>query len=195
MAISKTPVSSDEFESSWARDFSVYPPLGYVLRQNLAGNWTRFHSLSKSKRYPETDLQRQSVLSRANTLAKECFGSRSTLWLVTEKYGEFDLETNTLIEEERMVHVLSWVDESEELADQRQREFWAAKVAWKPTSLDRYFAGVLEDEYRLVLYDPATSTLLAPYDGGFDIFSLRNEFLVSIEEKYQNWMSERLDKM
>jgi hypothetical protein len=195
MIFPKGPESSNEFASSWLRDFKDYPPLAYVLRGNLTENWTRFHALPKSKRYADSDWERQIILSRANALAEECFGDRKTLWLVTQRYGKSDVVTNSLAQEEHMTHVLSWLDEDENLEDQYQSEFWATKVAWNLTSLDKYFAGVAEEEYCLVLYDPATSTVLAPYDGGFDIFSFRTEFLTAIEEKYGHWMSERPDKL
>ena len=195
MLLPKGPENSNEFASYWLKDFKGIPPLGYVVRAYLAENWTRFHALPKSKRYADTDWERQTILARANALAEECFGDRNTLWLVTERYDKSDIAANNLAQEEHMTHVLSWVDEDEDLEHQCQREFWATKVAWKLASLDRYFSGVAEEEYSLALYDPSTSKVLAPYDGGFDIFSFQTDFLTSIEEKYGHWISDRPDKL
>ena len=65
-----------------------------------------------------------------------------------------------------MLHVLTWRDEIEEDGFQNVIEFWATKTLWAEGSLDRYFTGVAEEEYDLVMFDPAKRVVFAPYDGG-----------------------------
>ena len=175
--------------------FNNSPPLGYELRCDFIQNWTRFHALPNSKRYAGTNDERKNILTRANALAEECFGKKKSVLLITQDWGEFDLATNDLVREEQMVNVLAWFDEKEEPEDQNTIEFWAKKVDWKHTLFDRYFLGVAAEEYKLVFFDPSTSTVLAPYDGGFDIISFQAELLTLLETKYDDWMSVRPDKL
>ena len=179
-----------EFISAWSKVFYDAPPLGYELRDRFTDKWTSFHALPLSKRYADTDDERKIILSRANELASECFNQNDAVWLITAKWDA----KNELARMEHMLHVLTWHDGVEEDGFQNVIEFWATKTLWVEGSLDRYFTGVAEEEYDLVMFDSAKRLAFAPYDGGFDIIAFDPQFLENMEDRYSHWMSKRTDK-
>lgn len=71
-----------DFEVAWNGYYPNCPPLGYLMRAAGARHWLRFHSLPESKRYAETDEERNILLFRQNALADEVLGAGDACWLV-----------------------------------------------------------------------------------------------------------------
>jgi hypothetical protein len=89
----------------------------------------------------------------------------------------------------------SWIDLREEPEDQVPRTFFSKQVLCKPPSLDWLFTEVAEERENAILFDEGQSTVLAPYDGGFDVISLQRGMIDALETKFGSWMSERPDKL
>ena len=60
-----------EFEEAWRRLYPVTEPVGWTMRRAHGHHWVRFHSLPLSKRYAETDEERQTLLVRSNELERD----------------------------------------------------------------------------------------------------------------------------
>ena len=60
-----------KLESTWHQKYPECQPRGEVLRQVYKDRWVRFHSLPKSKRYPENDSEYKIMLERHNALLNE----------------------------------------------------------------------------------------------------------------------------
>jgi len=185
----------NEFAKLWREAFGSVPPLGHILRSKFSGNWTRFHALPESKRYAETETERETILHRANILAQECFGEAGKIWLVTPQYGAFEVDDDDLVSRLGMARSMSWVDDSDAPEDRIEIIFYAVDMDWKPASIDWLFTEIAEDKIRAILFDPLTHTVFGPYDGGFDIVSLRCDAIQALESRYRSWMSERSDRL
>lgn len=183
-----------EFSKVWRQYFDETPPFGHLLRHDFFSHWTRFHALPESKRYADTRDEWETVLSRANTLATECFGDQSPVWVATGYATDFAPKDNDLPSRMRMAEAMKWRDYSEELPDQSEITFFASVHDWTPNSLDGLFVEAANDQENVVLFSEDTQTVLAPYDGGFDIISLRPGKIRDLENKYRAWMSNRADR-
>lgn len=184
-----------EFSRAWYKAFGETPPLGHILRRDFHANWTRFHALPESKRYAETDVEKNIILSRANTLAEACFDGLEVLWVVTAQYNDSDLETNDLVAKLSMEPAFSWIDLEEEPEDQIKVVFHATPVPWEQSSLDWLFAEIAEEQERAIFFSEQNGIVFAPYDGGFDVICLRLEKIRTLEVSFRTWMSERPDKL
>ena len=94
-----------------------------------------------------------------------------------------------------MPKVMVWIDTEEEPEDQLERSFFASRVEWTRRSFDELFREIAEDRERAVLVSLDAQTVFAPYDGGFDIISMRPGKVVQLESAYGSWMSSRTDKL
>lgn len=186
---------SSEFSSIWRETFGETPPLGHILRHDFHANWTRFHALPESKRYAETDVEKNIILSRANSLAAACFDELEVVWVVTARYGDTFLETHDLVAKLNMEPAFSWTDLEEEPEDQIQTTFYVKSIPWKQSSLDWLFADIAEDQIRAILFSQTKNIVFAPYDGGFDIICPRSQKIRGLEVNFGTWMSERPDKL
>ncbi|MGW1610935.1 DUF3885 domain-containing protein [Streptomyces sp. NPDC002285] len=61
----------DRLSALWQQQFPKVPPIAHELRAAYSDRWVRFHSLPRSKRYPETEEEYAIVLHRYNTLLDE----------------------------------------------------------------------------------------------------------------------------
>lgn len=195
MSIVVSPPSPTEFSKVWRRSFGETPPLGHILRHDFFDYWTRFHALPESKRYADNDDEWSIVLSRANTLASECIGDHARVWVATEYFAELVPKDTDLPVRMSMTKAMTWIDCSEEPADRSEIAFFAITYDWKPNSLDELFGQIANDHERAVLFSEDNQTVLAPYDGGFDIISLRPGKISDLESKYRDWMSSRPDRL
>jgi hypothetical protein len=71
-----------DFEREWASFHANRRPLGWMLRSDQSLAWVRFHSLPNSKRYPESDAEKDIILSRAYSLANETLGADVSCWQI-----------------------------------------------------------------------------------------------------------------
>ena len=78
-----------ELTSLWERSWSGSDPLGYVLREEHADRWVRFHSLPESKRHAESPDEYDEILRRHRTVLRELHGSDdvSTLHAIAVDWG------------------------------------------------------------------------------------------------------------
>ncbi|MGR3480102.1 DUF3885 domain-containing protein [Salipiger marinus] len=195
MSLVVCPPPSAEFAHAWRRVFGEVPPLGHILRREFFCHWARFHALPDSKRYADTQDEWFAVLSRANTLATECFGEHAQVWVATGKITELPTESKDLPVRMGMTEAMTWIDYREEPVDQSKITFFAVEYDWKPKSLDGLFGEIANDEGRAILFSEDARTVLAPYDGGFDIISFQPGKIQQLENTYRAWMSSGPDKL
>ena len=188
-----------QFEIMWREKFGPIPPLGYRLRDSLEGRWTRFHALPKSKRYADNDKDRSIILSRANALACELFKNQESFWLAASradeslKYKSFNTDPYT-IQSRDLPKTFSWSDPAEAPED---RIIWSTHSRlcnWSSTAFDDIFSKIAnEEDYGVIFAASDMSSILAPYDGGFDIIVSEPERADKLREKYPSWLPERED--
>ena len=117
------------------------------------------------------------------------------MWVATARFTDLKPKNNDLPVRMNMTKAMTWIDHSEEPADQSEMTFFATSSNWKPGSLDELFADIANDQERAILFSKEKQTVLAPYDGGFDVISLQPGKISDLERKYRGWMSSRPDKL
>ncbi len=195
MSASKHSDHPSEFSKAWNQIFGCSLPLGHVLRYENIDAWTRFHSLPESKRYAECDKETGTIVERANTLATECFGEQANVWVCAGYPSDFELENDDLPIRMNMSKSMDWIDQNCEQLDQSKMSFFASRWLWEQNSLDRLFREIAEDQQRAILFSEDSQTVLAPYDGGFDIISFQSGKIARLENSYSTWRSMRSDKL
>ncbi len=90
-----------------------------------------------------------------------------------------------------MFHLNSWIDPD----DPVQMTFFGAKIYWTSSDLDNALTDIADDRERAIFFSVSAKTVLAPYDGGFDVISLDTQKILRLEAKFSDWMSNRPDKL
>ena len=187
------------FRSLWRERFPGTPPIGYRLREQVPTRWIRFHSLPRSKRYPGTPNEYGAVLDRANQLAEQLFKEGDLFWLVSSRPDHdpsivsYDpdrfAQTNY-----GLPKVFSWEDEHEEVEDRVRWSSHAKLLTWRSNVYDKIFQKVADnDEYGILFTTANLSSILAPYDGGFDLILANAGELLAVKSKFSSWLSDRED--
>src|SRR5205814_2205884 len=82
----KQPETEAEMLDDWQDRFSGCEPLAHEMRVALRPRWVRFHSLPESKRYPEDEVEYESVLHRHNCILGELLVAERGVVLLTTGY-------------------------------------------------------------------------------------------------------------
>src|SRR5690349_1682675 len=77
-----------EFGTYWQKNYPDCPPVSYLLKWRLSDRWFRIHSLPASKRYAESDAERQELLDRQNTVLLDVIGEGAEFVAVAGEYSE-----------------------------------------------------------------------------------------------------------
>lgn len=170
------------FQAEWTRAYEASLPLGYVLRAAHPDLWTRFHGLPQAQRLSASEAQTETVLARAEALGSSCFADGAGLWLVVCHYpGRSSARVLT--------SRFTMYDEGMEAT----LDIQADPVVWRATEHREVFRDIAEDRDRALFFDPATGQVLAPYDGGFDLFDPDPARRSARARRFGDWLSQRAD--
>ena len=184
----------------WQSEIGSIAPVGFALRRYLNLNWTRFHSLPESKRYPESEDERAELLRRHSLVTAELFSPGERLYVFQSRFpvsrrqlrqkhavaGRQLREASVML----AVNTGTVATEDDDILVTR-----ALETKWKPDFYERLVTEVASERESLVaLAAPNSKNVYCPYDGGMDVFS----FSVSpsdLEKKFSGWLSDRPDKL
>lgn len=184
-----------EFATAWSQSFGDTPPLGYMLRVAFPDRWTRFHALPGAKRIPEAKAEHAQVLHRANTLCTAMFPTGMPLWLTVARHaGPYDRFASGL-EGYALTKALTWSDPTDPPEDRSAVTFYATRLEWQPHRLDPVFSAVASGAAQAVIFAPEAPSVLAPYDGGFDVIAATPDIARGLEQELADWMSDRPDRL
>jgi hypothetical protein len=177
----------------WERHFGALPPVGHLLRQALPPLWMRIHSLPGSQRYAEGDLEYVELLSRHNQIAAEILGSDAEAILFIHAWGTVDAFRSSFIgsgkakevglSEDRLF-TRGFSSEGENLVVGGRR------IQWSEHAWDILLRDVAD--WRLnsvVLLNPESGEVYAPYDGGADLFLKTLERVAELRQRWASWVS------
>ena len=189
----------NEFEAIWRNNFGQIPPIGHRLRWEFSDRWIRFHSLPKSKRYPESEEEYSILLNRANTLAGEIFDDGEPFWLAASRPHyqpgtiSHDLPPHTK-NNHNLPEAFRWFDPIEDVEDRLQWSTFAKQMTWRPGAYDDVFRKIANDEdYAITFAKKDMLSLLIPYDGGFDFILPNAQAVSELKDKHPLWLSNRKD--
>jgi len=192
------------FQDFWRRKYGDMPPLSHVLREEFfTDKWFRIHSLPNSKRYADNDDEMQIILKRQNTLISDLIGSRQAYLLLFYAISEnpesarFDQISNIIL--------LSSIRLDVALPDDYEHECYFisgfVNKVWEVNDIDSYLEKIANNEMvinfddcvgdlcRILIIDINRNRIIAPYDGGVDIFMNTQCERDSFKSKYKDWLS------
>jgi hypothetical protein len=178
------------FETLWRQYHPTAQPLGWILRDVEESNWVRFHSLPESKRYPDDDAEKATILLRQNILADEVLGAEASSWLVCCRAVGGGPERHmrpyrSLIARYNMTKVWSFTAD----ADLRFSAY-AARVTWRAGTFDDVLLQIADDEVSALWVSETTGAVFAPYDGGIDCILASPAEMQGMKAQHRAWLSQ-----
>ncbi len=76
-------MTKEEFNKFRSLAYPNTPPISHRFKDDYNDRWFRIHSLPNSKRYPDTENERNILLMRQNDIITELLGSKAKVLLVT----------------------------------------------------------------------------------------------------------------
>jgi hypothetical protein len=188
----------------WDAAFPDCSPEATDLKYVFASRWVRIHSLPGSKRYPETEAERQQVLGRSREVLQQLGATaQSTVVCVTQT---FSARGNASLSDDPRGgwEWLSWDEspedppwpENEPLPDPYERWVHLVVHELSVSELDPLLTSVADDEScGVIVLPPDFAWAFHPYDGGADIIAptvLERDLL---RERFAEWLSPRPDML
>ena len=166
------------FTEAWSRWYGDSPIVGHLFRERHRNSWFRVHSLPDSKRYAESDAERQLLLARHNELATNVLGLTSQV-MVYWYWPEEPLMLNG--------QLIATVQEDEETT---YSVFAASIGCWCPNTHDQLLIKIADDETSQVLFlNSETGNIYDPYDGGADVYIQSGRLRSAYKKQYSKWKS------
>lgn len=182
------------FPAAWHLHFGDTRPEGHSLREAYPERWLRIHSLPEGQRYPGSDADRTTLLSRHQAVATAMMGE-APAWLVVLSWDQ----TTTL----RPTHPLfPWIalrpaaagwgptDDEEDLP---ALSVFAALVPWRVGEFEAALLEVAYDRLHFLVMHAATGAVFAPYDGGADLIFPSEWERDRAAIQFSAWRSSRAD--
>jgi hypothetical protein len=198
-------LDASTFTDCWHRKYPACPPVSYLFKWRLADRWFRFHSLPESKRYAESDAEREELLTRQNAVLLDVIGEGEECVLVVGDYFE---SPGVLINGSGcpalagyITHALPSLSKQDfdpeplgEGESPIQLRLACGTHTLRRGSIDEILLCAADDliaDFFVVSFD--RGRIFAPYDGGVDVVlkdgAERDEF----KSRYTNWLSGRPD--
>jgi hypothetical protein len=195
LAFQRTPRSDPaiidpaEFCSRWDAWHPDAVPVGWILRQD-GDRWLRIHSLPESKRYPDTDAERQLLLARHNAVADAIIGDDPCVLLGFDYHGRDHLPPGHrlrpwLADAPPVMRLVPGDDDQ----DAEPTSIFADFVTWRPGAFDALLLDVADDRLRLLLLNWTNGAVYAPYDGGADLIWSTETERDAARARYAAWLS------
>ncbi|MET9862695.1 hypothetical protein ABZY93_26010 [Streptomyces smyrnaeus] len=171
----------------WQQRWPECDPVGHRLRGAYPEVWVRFHSLPKSKRYPENDGEYAVVLERYNTVLDELFADEDVyvvrpVWTAepgvpAHAPGAGYWRTLPTVE-----------DPDPEYAT--YSHLFVGRRPWRLGCIDGLLRAVADDEVAGVLVtDVRMERIHHPYDGGADVFVRTPAERDRLRNRHAGWLS------
>jgi hypothetical protein len=171
-----------DFRQDWRRFYGDVPPLSFVLRETSTP-WVRFHSLPNSKRHAETLDEDDVVLKRANTVSAFALGN-DPVWLV--QVGDVDLGWPKEALAHRTQFALQFVGYFRD--DDTDWPTYAASTKFAIGKFNRLIEDVAKERaFETLWMSKSTGRIVAPYDGGIDVFLESKDARTAIKQRFHDW--------
>ena len=161
------------------------------MRVHYPQLWMRVHSLPDSKRYPESQEERDEIFRRYSAFGTALLGNEAPCLFVRSRFAteELGAEFDPRLSWSRLYKIQ---EEGGEANDYWCS--WAAEVRWAPHDLRGLLMDIAEDRDAHVLFiSNESDSIFAPYDGGADGFSFDSGLIDRLKNEFQPWRSARTD--
>jgi len=194
-------MTKEEFYIYWNSMFSKTLPISYLFKHDYPYRWFRIHSLPKSKRYAENELEWDILLKRQNQIISDLFGENAEILIVTGEHNWGEIK-NHITDEEEIFKPYNFVKlDSIELfilnsKDYDEDEIYKpafAESIWKSQKFDDLLRLIANEQTIAFFICIKKNIIIAPYDGGIDIVLENTKTRDIYKEKYKDWLSQRED--
>ena len=190
------------FGAIWRHYYPDYHPVAYMMRMGDAKHWLRFHSLPGSKRYADTEQERQILLGRQNELATEVLGADAMCWLVQPCWvaPEGSIDCANELDPFRACRdfnlAFAWkfkdpecVKPPDEDEDKLVWDVHAGLHQWKRGAFDELLLAIANEQVSYTLWlAPLTGSVFAPYAGGVDLFLPSASMAEQVASAHRSWL-------
>jgi hypothetical protein len=190
-------MATSTIAETWHSSFGAALPAGYLCRTTLPDRWMRIHSLPESKRYSETEGERDEVLRRQNAVASYALGEDSECILFITQYGESQHWPEYYVEGSRYAAEFLALDrfrpehvQSYARGQDGPVQFFATRQRWHTGAFDELIlmcADGAAGPYLFANMDKGSA--YAPYDGGADLFFSNSDGVGDARRKFSDWLS------
>ena len=187
--------------TAWNSSFGGQIPVAHLLRESLPDRWVRFHSLTGSRRYPESERDYEAILNRHHQVLQSLVGSKRRVVLLTTGYSETAIPIRSPSCEMFDPYAVAWrsVPMHKTCNEYAAPNYWhvfASEWQWQPGVFDSILRLVADDQLsNVMMVDPDCEWLLHPYDGGMDVIAKTEAQRDHIKAAFCQWLSPRLDRL
>ena len=184
----------------WQNIYGEIAPVGHVLREHFHDNWVRFHSLPKSKRYPDTPEENEEILHRHVEVANYLFQREEVIFIYKSRFhvdGDGETQRSQLVGVDLSTQAVLLRAYPGEIALEDDDVFLVRglKANWMPAYFSEIVRQVANEEEHLISFvSPDSRNIYCPYDGGMDTFSFSTS-PAKIDKRFSQWKSARPDGM
>lgn len=176
----------------WDERWPGCSKLPYELR-GIPERWVRFHTLPQSKRYPETEAEYETVLTRHNTVLAD-LATDSEVLVVTVSYSDARDSRECRSPETLAVQSDAVYWTSVCMDDEPDFESWmhlhVSRERWSSGGLDALLRHVADEVIaNVVIADAGLRWLYHPYDGGMDVILPSTIERDALRCRYREWLS------
>ncbi|MGW0923721.1 DUF3885 domain-containing protein [Streptomyces sp. NPDC002755] len=171
------------------------PPIAHSFRSTYADRWVRFHSLPRSKRYPESEDEYAIVLHRYNAILGKLFAD-TEVFVVTMDWSITSMGPARFPEPRQTLHVDGvrwWTESDEDDPDPENHTYtrlYADRRPWRHGCIDGLLRAVAGDRLAEVfITDTALQRIHHPYDGGADVILTTPAERDRLSDKHNDWLS------
>lgn len=173
----------ERLTAAWNAEWPETPPIAFLLRSLHPDRWVRFHSLPGSKRYPETDAERTTVLRRHHALMA-ALGRSSEYFVVWTRFASDPSPDVTTPDE------LHWQTmEPNDYFDEPAHVYVSA-IAYPSAKFDEVLQAAADCQLADVIIGPHDlGWLYHPYDGGADVIAPSPSRRDELRAEFAAWLS------
>jgi hypothetical protein len=186
-------MNPSEFSSIWSDKFPETWPRAESLKTLYGDRWVRIYSLPNAKRYPETEEERQQVLSRYSSVLTELSSSGNILVITCEWDNNPTPKEGTSSATGDSSNKQYW-ESFKENPDETSaesvsyRHLYIQEAMVQDTWLRELLLKVAEDEIAgVIIVSPNMDWIFHPYDGGMDVILKSRAERDSFAEKHKEW--------
>lgn len=167
--------------------------LAHTLKSTHQERWVRFHSLPESRRYPDSEFDYATLLSRQHTLLAD-LGAPSELVVLTCEWSDSPSPRGRSADLERVAPGRYWHTSltNPEEPDPQFRVYthlYAATLSNRPHHLDPLLRMIADDRTAGVILTPADfGWLVHPYDGGTDVIAATPADRDALRAEHPDWL-------
>ncbi|WP_411722318.1 hypothetical protein [Mycetocola sp.] len=192
-----SPLDLSAFDAAWRTRWPDCRPIGHELRSSAHETWVRFHSLPESKRYAESEVEYEELLTRHFTLLRELSSSAFTppddlrlitvAWSESPEQAERDSDLQSAFPEGHY-----WQSVAYDLSDPDYpvwTHLYVGSTALDAEELRSLLMLVADDGTSdVVICPPGGDWLYHPYDGGGDVIAPDHTTRDILRDRHADWL-------